>query len=252
MRILLVNDDGMDAKGIRALVRALSPEHQLLVVAPETERSGFSHALTYYNKIYVRQHELEGGIPAYSISGTPADCTKMGVRLFAGGPLDLVISGINNGANLGTDICYSGTFAAAAEGAMQGVRSLAVSQIYHERGIEPDYTYAAEYMAGFVRGIDGLQVGRDVILNINFPDVEQGVRGIRITEQSTLDYGESYTLVEKKADGRLSYILQGTLKPDENVKGDAYAVARGYISITPMRFNSTDKVSMVYLQDLEG
>lgn len=255
MNILLVNDDGFGTAGQLALVKSLAGEHTLTVVSPDSERSGFSHALTIHRKLYVVERTLPGfpDVPAYSISGTPADCTKMGILLLCEKRPDLVISGINQGENIGTNVCYSGTFSAAAEGAMAGIRSLAVSQAVSVPQHEMDFTFAAEFTAGLVKSIFAYDIPPSTVLNINIPNQNmRPYQGIKITAQSNMLYDEYYEMVEEKSGGVKTYLLKGRLLPDETPMGDAAALNSGYISISPMKYNKTDEASIAFLRGLEN
>lgn len=255
MNILLVNDDGFGAKGQLALVKALEKDHTLTVVSPDSERSGFSHALTLHRKVYVAERALPGfsQIPAYSISGTPADCTKMGILLLCEKRPDMVISGINLGENIGTNVCYSGTFSAAAEGAMAGIRSVAVSQAVTSAEDDVDFAFAAQFTAGLVESVLDLDIPASIVLNINIP--HQNMRpyqGIRVTAQSNMLYDEHYELIDDKGGGVKTYLLKGKLLPDETPMGDATAMEQGYISISPMKYNKTDEPSIAFLKRMES
>lgn len=254
MNILLVNDDGFGTRGQLALVKALAGEHTLTVVSPDSERSGFSHALTLHRKLYVAERTLPGfpDVPAYSISGTPADCTKMGILLLSQKKPDLVISGINQGENIGTNVCYSGTFSAAAEGSMAGIRSIAVSQAVSEPVDAMDFTFAAEFTAGIIQSVMDFDIPASTVLNINLPKEQmRPYRGIRITAQSNMLYDERYELIDDKGGGVKTYILRGRLLPDETPLGDATAIEQGYISISPMKYNKTDEPSIAFLRGME-
>ena len=237
MNILLVNDDGIACEGILSLVRALSPQHNLTVVSPESERSGFSHSLTIHTPVTVEKRRLAEfpQVAAYAVSGTPADCVKLGVRVLCGQKPDLLISGINNGENIGTDIAYSGTCNAALEGAMLGVRSIAISLEY--AGHAMHYAPCAEFMAGFLEGIgDAAWLVRG-ILNINYPDADtKKVRGVRLATISDLDYDEGYTL-QSEADGKAVYQLYGRLRATQDAGSDEYLLREGYITITPIGYD---------------
>lgn len=246
MNILLVNDDGIEGKGLWALVTALHKEYNLTVVAPIEERSGFSHAMTYKSEIHVREYKLPiaPDVPAFAISGAPADCTKMGVHFLCKQKPDLVVSGINRGANLGTDIQYSGTFAAALEAGMLGVHGIAVSQLL--RGQREDFVFAAEYTAGFVRSYLEDPLPLETILNINFP-VIRPPKGIRLTRQSRLDYQERYEWLRREGKDDV-YRLRGDLIEDSTDDEDLGAVLAGYISLTPFHFDRTDQNAYALLQ----
>ncbi|MBQ9941901.1 MAG: 5'/3'-nucleotidase SurE, partial [Christensenellaceae bacterium] len=209
MRILLVNDDGIACQGILALVRALKHEHQLTVIAPASERSGFSHSLSIHNTISVTKTTIPGheDVEAYAISGTPADCTKLGVRTLCKERPDLVISGINFGNNLGTDTSYSGTCAGALEAALLGLPGIAVSQ-HHKEGEEDrvEFDTGARFIAGILGDIAKWDWPEGCILNVNIPDLwNSKVEGVAVCPLSGLHYEESYDLVEQTGENVFVY-----------------------------------------------
>lgn len=259
MRILLVNDDGIHSDGLMALIRAFAA-HDLTVVAPDSERSGFSTSFTYYKPIEVRKHIFPEfpHIPAYAISGSPADCTKMGLRTFCKEKPDLVISGINRGANLGTDIAYSGTFGGALEAAMFGTPAFSVSQQFPvgavpegdtatrtkgETPVQPappmDFTYAAGYLAGLAESLEGCMPA-NLVLNVNFPVDAPGNKGVRVTRPAVLEYQEYYEYLGDTEEGTALYHLRGELQPGTDKTADDTALDEGYISICPLGFYRCD------------
>lgn len=257
MNILLVNDDGIKGNGLTALAKALSALHNVTVVAPDSERSGYSHAMTMLTKLYVKRVKLPGlsDVPAFCISGTPADCTKIGILKLCETRPDMVIAGINDGANLGSDVCYSGTCAAAMEGSLYKIPSIAISQVFapENRG-SGDFSYAADFTANFIDIIGRAGLESDIMLNVNIPDRSAfpEIRGIKVTEQALLDYGEYYEKEEDKDDSTSTYMLKGSLHPSDRAETDAWAVQNGFISISPMRFSKTDWEGMAVLKHLEG
>ena len=180
MNILITNDDGIRADGIIELSKELSKTHNVYVVAPDTQKSATGHAITIHNPIMLNDEYIDENICAYSISGTPADCVKIGIEaLFKDINIDMVISGINNGPNLGTDVIYSGTVSAAIEGFIQNKPSIAFS-LNEFNVLKEKYKEVSKYAAKIVNDIqDKLNLLDDCILNVNIPNKE--VKGTKIT-----------------------------------------------------------------------
>ncbi|MDD3593340.1 MAG: 5'/3'-nucleotidase SurE [Candidatus Gastranaerophilales bacterium] len=240
MKILIANDDGIQALGIATLAKALCKEHEVYIIAPDQERSAAGHALTL--NMPLRVVDVNIGIDvkkAWAISGTPGDCVKIGVTAILDEKPDLIISGINHGPNLGSDVLYSGTVSAAMEGAVLGFPSIAVSlaDLY---GNSYNFNPAAEFMAKFINKIDNINFPKKTILNINIPAAElEDMNGIEVTRLGTKVYTDEY---EKRLDprGKVYYWLAGEVKHDSQEKGtDIYAVRDNKISITPVTFEMT-------------
>ncbi len=237
MRILLTNDDGVYAPGLAALHRALAPQHQVMVVAPETEQSAVGHAITLSDPIRVRPLDPGTGFRGYAVSGTPADCVKLAVNeLMRPGP-ELVLSGINLGANLGVNLLYSGTVSAATEAAILGFTGLAFSLDTLE---DPDFSLAAEFAAHLVRRLPELELPPDIALNVNLPHLpRERVRGVRFTRQSTARIQEKYI---RRTDprGNVYYWLGGeTMACRGGTETDYPALKQGFITITPLHYQLT-------------
>ena len=167
MHLLLTNDDGIYARGLSALYQELSEIADCLIVAPETEQSAVGHAITIARPLMVRQAIKNGNLLGYGVSGTPADCVKIGIKALTNQPVDLVVSGINIGANVGTNVIYSGTVSAATEGAILGIPAIAISLDSHRR--DSDFSFAAKFarrMALFMLNQNPL---KHIPLNINIP-----------------------------------------------------------------------------------
>jgi 5'-nucleotidase len=234
LNILLTNDDGIFAPGIQTLARHLRADgHQITLIAPDRERSAASHSLTLRKDLRVMQlSDTE-----FSVDGTPVDCVVLALQKLIKTPPELVISGINAGQNMGEDVFYSGTVAAALEASFFGYRSIAVSiNSYHDQ----IYDTAAEWMARMVKmGIADL-TSDNTVLNINFPNVPvQDIRGIRLTRVGHRKY---YNFIEERADehGQICYRIGGDKPVWDLHKGtDAEAVSENYISITPLSFEMT-------------
>lgn len=239
LRVLLTNDDGINAPGLAALADAVSKVAKIIIVAPATEMSAVGHAITLSDPLRVSEVKRNGRIFGYAVSGTPADCVKIAYwALLAKKPKpDILISGINLGANTGINTIYSGTVSAATEGAILGIPSMAISLTTF---LNPDFTFAAEFAASFLPIFMKLSLPPDVFLNINIPAVpKEQIKGIRITEQGMAKYVEKYH-VRKDPYNRKYYWLTGY---KVNVETDPFiddaATRENYISITPIHYNLT-------------
>ena len=237
MRFLLTNDDGIYARGLTALYRELSKDAECIIVAPEVEQSAVGHAITISRPLMVRKARKNGSFLGYAVAGTPADCVKIGLCELAGGPVDLVVSGINRGANVGINVLYSGTVSAATEAAILGVPSLAISLDTHR---EADYSAAARFarrMAAFILE----HPLPHVALNVNVPAIpEEEIRGVVVAKQGRARLMESF---DKRIDPRdnIYYWLAGEteLPLQEDDDTDASALKRGMITITPIYYDLT-------------
>lgn len=238
MKILLCNDDGIHAEGIWALHKHLDGPHTVVVVAPDRERTGAGHAVTLHAPIRINTISINGRGKAYAVSGTPADCIKLALTEIMDGKPDLVISGINPGANIGIDINYSGTLAAAREATFYGIPALAVSIA----GRTPSfYEDVAEFIRRFVKMVFGKGIPKGTLLNINVPDLPmEQLQGVRFCKQHT---GLMSGGLEKRMDPRnRAYYWYGTNAPiaDADPEVDAVALFKNYISITPIKCDMTD------------
>lgn len=227
MRILLTNDDGVDSPGLRTLADRLSEEHEVWVVAPESERSGTSHSISLHNAVRVREIQER----FYSCAGTPADCVLFSVLGSLLEAPDLVVSGINLGPNLGTDIIYSGTVAAARQGALMGYPSVAVSV----DGNTPPFHFeaAADFVAR--NGDTFVELWTDDhFLNINFPNFDKSDYHVVITHPSRRLYRDrAVSFIAPNHD--IYYFLEGNLIESEADDGsDSYVVSRGDVSVSPV------------------
>ena len=238
MHILLTNDDGIQAPGLWALYDRLIKNHSISVIAPDREQSAIGHAITLNQPLRANRVSMNGNCPGYAVSGTPADCVKLGVLELLETKPDMLISGINPGANVGVNVNYSGTVAAAKEAALYGIMAMAVSCM----GPAADhYDAIAALVAKIaVKVADhGLPFG--TFLNINVPDVPfQEIRGIRISKLSTKFFPES---IDKRVDPRQrTYYWQGldSLPISDNPEIDGTALSDKYISITPITCDVTD------------
>jgi 5'-nucleotidase len=240
MRFLFTNDDGVNADGLKALVnKILEMEgHTALVVAPDRERSASGHAISIHHPIEVRELPVEDPrVRIFAASGTPADCVKLAVQGISDSPLDFVISGINRGPNLGTDVFYSGTVSAAMEGALLGIKSMAVSVTAFEN---LDYRVAADF-AIEQAVLAHADPGWPALVNVNVPALSgEAVAGVAITRLGVQTYRDAFT---KRTDpkGRAWFWLSGTLIDHEELNDtDTCAIRRNVISVTPLLTDMTD------------
>ncbi|HHV15710.1 MAG TPA: 5'/3'-nucleotidase SurE [Gelria sp.] len=238
MRILLTNDDGIHARGIHTLVRELSSIAELYVVAPDRERSGTGHSITVFDPIRVIETNIADTDGAWIVGGTPVDCVKLGLSRLVNN-VDYVVSGINHGPNLGTDVLYSGTVSAAAEGVIMGVPSIAVSLDSYDENMEFDY--AAKFTRNVLRVAMKRGIEDKTLININIPPLdEKEIKGLRITKLGVRNYDN---LFEERQDprGNTYYWLGGgVIKEEQEVDSDVVATQDGYISVTPIHLDLTD------------
>ena len=233
--ILITNDDGYYSDGINALYEELRPDATVYMVAPDREQSASSHSLTLNRPL--RMHKLDPH--RYAIDGTPTDCVMLAMHmLMKKHRPDMIISGINHGANMGDDVTYSGTVAATIEGSILGIPSIAVSMAHYEPGM--DMQGAARFVSRFVQIYDELEVDPSVFLNINLPaDNGSEYERFEFTRQGVRQYKDA---IIHKTDprGKPYYWIGG--KPEwKRIKGtDFYAVEHGIVSVTPLRLNFTD------------
>ena len=239
INILVTNDDGIEAEGLKRLVEALFEHADVYVSAPDGQRSAKSHSITMKRPIHIKRVDMENCIYAMTTDGTPADCIKAGLNvLYKNGiEIDAVYSGINHGANLGIDTLYSGTVAGAIEGALCGKPAVSVSVCSHEA---THFTYAAELAVKCIDRLEGTRV-----LSINVPDIPyEEVKGVRVTSLGKIDYKPWFTTVEGSDDMEnldASYRYRGKpiyYETGENI--DTVAVEMGYASISPLDYDFSD------------
>ena len=233
MRFLLTNDDGIYAKGLSALYQELSQVAECLIVAPEIEQSAVGHAITMSRPLMVRPARKNGQFLGYAVAGTPADCVKIGIKELSDQPVDLVVSGINRGANVGINVIYSGTVSAATEGAILGIPSMAVSL---DTRTDADFSFAAKFARRMAFFMLNHNPNRHIPLNINVPALpEHDIKGVVVTRQGTARFTENF---ERRVDPRenVYYWLAGETKLSEadDEGTDALALSHGLISVTPV------------------
>ena len=243
--ILVTNDDGVTSHGIAALREAAKDLGRVVVIAPETEKSAVGHAITLSNPIRIQEISKEDGVTGFAVGGTPADCVKLAVRALLDRTPDLILSGINHGANVGMSVMYSGTVSAATEGVILGIPSIAISL---DSWTSDDFNFAGKIAKQFAVKVleNGLDEG--VALNINVPSVpEDEVKGIMLTRQGQSFYEETF---DRRTDPRKRtyYWMDGFLvQPDKDQDVDDVALAGNYVSVTPLHFNLTHNESLTNL-----
>lgn len=250
MHILVTNDDGIYSKGIKTIARELNKKHTVTVIAPDIQRSACGHAITMHIPLMIQKVDIEGleGIDCYITNGTPADCVKLGVVQILQQIPDLVVSGINNGANAGSDILYSGTVSGALEGAILGIRSFALSI---DHFMPKHLSDAAEFFCDFLEQYDIDRHDKDIVLNINFPDTPSSeFKGFVAVPQGITKYTEAFK-ERSHPRGYTYFWLSGKLEaPAENDPDtDIKLLKNGYIVITPLRYNLTDEKYLEILSE---
>lgn len=252
LKILVTNDDGIHAGGIQLLSRVLfeSGRYRITIVAPDHERSAVGHAITMHRPLRVEQVNFlhNPALQGWSVNGTPSDCVKLAVEALLEERPDLVISGINRGSNLGTDVLYSGTVSAAVEGVILGLPAVAISLAGGEES--EDFIYAAEFIHDLIPALmeEGLPEG--TLLNINVPQGLDSIKGARVTRLGARRYRNSF---DRRTDprGLTYYWLAGELvEEEEGENSDVRAVRDGYISITPVHLNLTDEAMIPDLKKM--
>ena len=252
MRILLTNDDGVNARGLAVLeeiARCFSDD--ITIVAPAEEQSGTGHSLTLTRPVRIRRL----GERRYAVTGTPTDAVMMAVaRIMKDDPPDLILSGVNRGANLGEDVTYSGTVAAAMEGALAGIPAIALSQVYAKRGTGDAVSFdaAAAWGERVLRPLIETRMTRATLVNVNFPPLAPDrVRGVRVVPQGMRDYGR-LQIVEGKDPRGFDYYwfaletVPGAPAPDT----DLAAIADGFVAVTPLHLDLTHTPSLAPLAAL--
>ena len=248
MDILLTNDDGIYAPGIKSLYAEFNSRgHNVIVVAPLTEQSAVGHSLTIFSPVRAREIS-EDGLNGTGLSGTPVDCVKWAMSYYLKNRPDLVVSGINSGANVGIDVLYSGTVSAATEGALAGIPSMAVSiDDFRPR----DLHRHAAWTAGFIEAFDWSCVPYQNILNINFPACSlDDAKGVRVCSQTNVVYKDNYAC-RLDPRGRPYYWLGGEIPMEKVDPGaDRALLSSNYITVTPLKFELTNFDIMNELQNI--
>jgi 5'-nucleotidase len=252
VKVLLTNDDGIQATGLNVLRRALLevPDVDLAVIAPNSNRSATARSITTRELLWVEEVEFADGSTGFATDGTPVDCVRFAALGLVDDPPDLIVSGINHGANLGDDITYSGTVAAALEGIVLGVPAIAVSQQSRARemdfrlGHEFDFHEAAAFVARVVEELDDVPMPERTLINVNCPAGD--AKGAKVCRLGKRIYRDRLELEEEDDDGgRRRYRIYGEEPGYEHAEGtDFAAIADGFIAVTPLHFDLTYEAGM--------
>jgi len=248
MKILLTNDDGIYSEGIQILKKQLDNIGEVTVIAPDRERSTIGHAMTLRKPLKMRKVKINGNFWGYSLDGTPADCVIIGIlEIMKNEKIDLIVSGINRGPNLGDDIFYSGTVSAAVEGAMRNVPSLAVSIAGFE---DFKFKSAALFTKKIASNLMKNILPSNLVLNINFPNIDyEEIKGVEITRHGKRVYQDEVKIIHDPQ-GTIHYWLGGEL-PEGNIEPDTdfEAISKNEVSITPLSLDLTNYQMMPKIQD---
>lgn len=245
MQILLTNDDGIFAPGLAAMYKELVKMGDVTVVAPAVSRSGASHSITYSRPLVCNKVDINGQFTGFSVHGSPADCVKLAVMQLHKGPIDLLVAGINNGANAGINVYYSGTVAAAMEGAFLKIPAVALSLSFEE---QMDFEKAAHHCAIILKKL--LPIEKGDVINVNIPHLSKGEpKGIRVVPQSSRGFDEYY-ICQKNEQGQTVFQLAGESHSVDGTPTDTTSLEEGYVTITALASDMTDHKTTLRLQQL--
>jgi len=241
MKILITNDDGIHSLAMLKLARFLSGKgHEITLVAPEKEMSAVSHAITMHEPVRINKTRVKESFPCYAINGTPVDCVKIALEVIMEARPDWIISGMNRGCNLGTDVFYSGTVSAAMEGWLKGIPAIAISAPEKlKEGIDVVYEFFNESIL-----LPLVRAGQRGLFNVNFPSTE-AFKEVKVTELGRYKYVNIY---KKRLDprGKAYYWLAGEIEKNgvNNNLTDIYAIENGFVSVTPINIDMTDHTNI--------
>lgn len=236
--ILVTNDDGITAKGIASLVEAVKPFGEVIVIAPDKPQSGMGHAITINQPLRLTKSSVFDGIEAYTCSGTPVDCVKLGIYEVLKRKPDLLVSGINHGENSSTNVLYSGTMSAAVEGALEGIPSVGFSLL--DFAADADFSASKKVVKKVVEEVLNNAFPKGICLNVNIPKIEfSSIKGMKICRQARAFWEDKF---DKRLDqfGNPYYWLTGEFKrTDKGEDTDIWALGNNYVSIVPTQFDMT-------------
>ncbi|HZH55011.1 MAG TPA: 5'/3'-nucleotidase SurE [Sphingobacteriaceae bacterium] len=235
--ILVVNDDGITAPGIKVLIEEMQELGDVTVVAPEGPQSGMGHAITIGKPLRIDPVHIYEGVEMYKCSGTPVDCVKLAVnKIFRGRKPDLCVSGINHGLNNSINVLYSGTMSAAVEGAIEGINSIGFS--YDDFADDADFSKCRPYVRAIAAQVLANGLAKGTLLNVNFPNVPE-LQGVKICRQANAKWEEEF---EERTDpyNRSYFWLTGVFKlQDRGEDTDVWALNSGFVSVVPVQFDMT-------------
>ena len=247
MKIIVTNDDGIESNGIKYLAKAIAKLGDVYIVAPRTPQSAGSHAMTLHKPLRVDEYPLNvGEKKALRVSGTPADCVLLALDVLVKGKVDLVVSGINEGPNIGSDVIYSGTVAGAREGALNGIPSIAVSLDAYK---DFNFDVASKFTYLFAKKILEEKIEDRIYFNINIPNVnEEEIKGVKFVKQGIRTYKDR-VLIGKDPFERTFYWIGGKVVDDDEKDTENDAVRNNFIAVTPMSVDLTDYSWLKKLKD---
>lgn len=238
LNILVSNDDGIDAPGIEALVKELRKIGSVTVVAPDRQQSAVGHAITMNYPLRVKEFKKNGVFFGYAVEGTPADCVKLAVKALLKRKPDLLISGVNHGANTAISIIYSGTVSAATEGTILGIPSIAVSLTTYG---PPDFRYAAKFAKNLALLVVKKGLPEGTLLNVNVPPIpEKNIKGVLVTRQSKAVWNDTFDARRDPGNKEYYWLTGELLETDADLRYDQSAVRDKYISVSPIHYDLTD------------
>lgn len=236
--ILITNDDGITAPGIRNLLEAVKDLGNVIVVAPDKAQSGMGHAITIGQPLRMTRMDLFGDVEAWQVSGTPVDCVKLAVDKILHGKPDLCLSGINHGANHSINVIYSGTMSAAMEASIESIPSIGFSLV--DYSYEADFTAARFYVRKIVASLLEKKLDKHLLLNVNIPSIpKELIKGVKVCRQAYAKYEEDFE-ERKDPHGKKYYWLTGEfINFDKGKDTDVWALEHGFISVVPVQFDLT-------------
>jgi len=245
--ILVTNDDGITAPGIRHLVEFMNEIGDVIVVAPNSPQSGKGHAITINSTLTFEEINLEGPQKDYSLSGTPVDCVKFALDKVLTRKPDLVVSGINHGSNSSINVIYSGTMSAAVEAGVEGLQAIGFSLL--DFSWEADFTQAKDYIQSIVKRVLENPIPKGIVLNVNIPKLsKEEIKGVKVCKQAHAKWEEGFD-ERTNPHGKKYYWLSGYFNNmDQSEDADETALGEGYISIVPVKFDLT---AYEYINDLQ-
>jgi 5'-nucleotidase len=261
MKVLLTNDDGITATGLNAMRQALLevPGLELAVIAPDSNRSATARGITIRHPLWVEEVEFGDGTTGFATDGTPVDCVRFAALGLIEFVPELIVSGINHGSNLGDDITYSGTVAAALEGIMLGIPAIAISQQADHGEMDfragsgwsrEHFEQAAAFVARLVEGLEDVPIPEGTLLNVNTPAA--AAHGVKVGRLGKRLYNDRMELAEEDGRGRRRYTMYGVEPSYQHEDGtDFAAIAGGYIAVTPLHFDLTDQAGIDRLSSFE-
>lgn len=248
--ILVTNDDGISAKGIHSLALTMMEFGEVVMIAPDKPQSGMGHAITINHPLRLSKSNIHPEIEAYACTGTPVDCVKLGIYEILKKKPDLIVSGINHGANTATNVLYSGTMSAAVEGAMEGIPSIGFS--YYDYNANADFNLAIEVVRKVTAEVLKTGMDKGICLNVNVPKIDKSnFKGIKVCRQAHAFWEDRF---DKREDqfGRPYYWLTGDFaQVDQDTDSDLFAIEQGFASVVPTQFDLTAYSSIEKLKNLE-